>query len=148
MTPHDQSGHRDDGVSLFDPDGQGYDAGLFHIDVNPKLAPTPNSRPSRSAAEHRKVARRIALGEHPLGRPIYLHADAPRDLDYGESQHSTSTGPRCGSCVYRQQHGGYPKCLLPSRYGDRITYPRASGSETSDIAAWWPACTSWEGKAR
>lgn len=132
-------------MNLYDPDGLSYEAGLFAVEENPKTKPpSPGGRPSRTAAEHRKVARRIGNGTHPLGHPIYLHPEAPRDLDAAEAKTSESAGPRCGGCRFRRKHGGYPKCLLPTRVGDRETYPRVSGSETSDVAAWWPACTDWE----
>lgn len=135
-------------MDLFDSDGSAYESGLFAVEQNPKLAPPPpTSPPSRTAAEHRKVARRIGTGIHPLGEPIRLHPDAPRDLDAAEAKASTSAGPRCGGCVFRQKSGQWPKCYLPTKIGDRDVYPRLSGSETSDVAAWWPACTSWEAKA-
>jgi hypothetical protein len=129
-------------MDLFDGDGA---CGLFEVPQDPRLAtPPPKQQVSRTAANHRKVARRIGLGIHPLGEPIRLHPDAPRDLDYAEAKASDSTGPRCGGCAFRQRSGGYPKCFLPTKIGDRVIYPRISGSETSDIAAWWPACDSWK----
>lgn len=132
-------------MDLFDGDGAAYGSGLFEVDQDPKLVKLPPQRKeSRTAAEHRKVARRIATGFHPLGEPIRLHPNAPRELDAAEAKGSKATGPRCGGCVFRVKSGGYPKCLLPSRLGDRTTYPRVSGSETSDVAAWWPACTDWK----
>jgi hypothetical protein len=132
-------------MDLFDGDGAAYEGGLFEVEEDPRLvAPPPQRRDTRTAMEHRKVARRIGAGVHPLGHPIRLHPDAPRDLDSAEAKASDSTGPRCGGCRFRRKDRDYPKCWLPTTIGDRVTYPRISSSETSDVAAWWPACTSWE----
>jgi hypothetical protein len=130
-------------MALTDGDGLDYESALFDVDHDPRLVPVVKQKQSRTAAEHRKVARRIGAGVHPLGEPIRLHADAPRDLDWAEAKRSMSDGPRCGSCVFRVQ-ARWPKCHLPTRVGDRDTYPRDTGSDTSDIAAWWPACTSYK----
>lgn len=132
-------------MDLFDGDGAAYAGGLFEVDQDPKLViPPPQQKQSRTAAEHRKVARRIGTGIHPLGEPIHLHPEAPRDLDNAEAKASESSGPRCGTCRFRRKSGAWPKCHLPTKIGDREVYPRISGAESSDVAAWWPACTSWE----
>ncbi len=87
----------------------------------------------RGERRRRLIERRIAFGEHPLGRKIPLHPDAPRDR--------TSDGPRCGTCQHRtlyQHHSRtYPKC----DFGEGI---RRSGCESSDVRAWWPACHDYQ----
>lgn len=126
------------------------ECGLFDLPDGYEPPPPPEP-PSRTQQYHRRVARRIAQGYHPLGEPIRLHPDAPRELDSEEARRSDATGPRCGSCKYRQQidvgqagQRRVPKCMLPTMVGDRTTYPRETASETSDVAAWWPGCTDYE----
>lgn len=135
-------------MTTTDPQGFDYDTALFDVADSVRTVPEPKEPLSRTAQHHRKVARRIGSGVHPLGHPICLHPDAPRDLDHQESKRSTSDGPRCGSCKFRvlvEYHNrSWPKCHLPTVIGGRETYPRDTHSEASDIAAWWPACTSWE----
>lgn len=127
------------------------DDGLFGLpdDYEP---PKPKDKPTRTQQYHRRVAKRIGSGEHPLGGGLRLADGAPRDLDAAEAKRSTSKGPRCGSCRFRKLmsvgNQRVPKCRLPSRYGDGVRYLRDTASETSDIAAWWPACTDYEEKKR
>jgi hypothetical protein len=138
-------------MPVSDHDGFDYESALFEVD--PDLVRAELLKPagkSRTAQQHRKVARRIGAGIHALGEPIRLHPDAPKDLHYEEARRSDSTGPRCGSCVFRVLIGHHdkkwPKCHLPTVIGGRETFPRVSHSESSDVAAWWPACTSWKGQ--
>lgn len=135
-------------MTTVDPQGFDYDTALFDVPAGARTVPEPAEKLSRTAQQHRKGARRIGAGVHPLGHPIYLHPDAPRDLDYQESKRSTAAGPRCGTCRFRELLGhhnrAYPKCMLPTVIGGRTVFPRNTGCEASDIAAWWPACTSWE----
>lgn len=135
-------------MTTTDPQGFSYDTGLFDVPDSARTVPEPKAKLSRTAQQHRKVARRIGAGIHPLGEPIRLHPDAPRDLDYQEARRSTSAGPRCGSCRFRvpvEHHGRkWPKCQLPTLIGGRETFPRVTHSEISDIAAWWPACTDYK----
>ncbi|MDP7706829.1 hypothetical protein [Mycobacterium sp. TY815] len=130
-------------MTTTDPQGFDYDTGLFDVPDSARTVPEPKEKLSRTAQQHRKVARRIGAGIHPLGEPIRLHPDAPRDLDYQEAKRSTAGGPRCGSCRFREIQG-WPKCMLPTVIGGRTIFPRNTGSDASDVAAWWPACTNWE----
>lgn len=113
--------------------------GLFP--APPSLVPDapvkdPTSRGERARA---RIARRIATGTHPLGY-LPLHPQACRDpLD-------REAGPRCGGCIHRGHKFGYPKCQKPFTYGDITTYPRVTGSESSDLRAWWPACPDYVAK--
>lgn len=139
-------------MSVFDDCGSAYDGGLFDMGPDahqePVKAPAPPRRVQPTAAERRKVMARVAAGEHPLGGGIALHVDAPREMDYAEAQASDHRGPRCGSCIYRANSGGYPKCHVPLVVRGIVTYPRDTGSENSDVEAWWPGCTLWEGRVK
>jgi hypothetical protein len=138
-----------DQLGLFDEPGRTADA--------PPETLTPGERLRRAQAT------KIRNGLHPLsgdgrGRAIIrLHPDASRDPD-----DRAGPGPRCGDCRFREQvHGGarsYPKCTIgttvtPSPAGDPpgsaagvITKygPRVTHGETTDVRAWWPACTDHE----
>lgn len=118
------------------------DCGLFNLPEGWEPPPPPE-RLGRQAQYHRRVARRIGQGYHPLGEPLRLHPDAPRDLDSEEARRSDATGPRCGSCRFRERQGKWPKCVFPTTMGDRQLQLRNTGGESSDIAAWWPACTDY-----
>lgn len=82
------------------------------------------------------VAARISTGWHPLGRHSRLHPDAAHDT----TNHDGS-GLHCGTCRFREirryHDKSYPKCT----YGNGI---RISHSDTSDVRAWWPACTDYQ----
>lgn len=68
----------------------------------------------------------IARGFHPLAHLIpglLLHRDAHKERD--------GQGPRCGTCKHRTDNG-WNKC------GYYVT-----GSATSDLRLWWPACTRY-----
>lgn len=112
---------------------------LFEVPADAYTVPPEPEVLSRGERRARLVAKRIARGEHPLGR-IALHADAARARG--------GDGLTCGGCRFREllEHHNrtYPKCLLPVHYGDRVTYPRNTGCESSDIRAWWPACTDYQ----
>ncbi|MCT7369430.1 hypothetical protein [Mycolicibacterium llatzerense] len=113
--------------------------GLFDLPDSAYTIPPAPEVLSRGERRARLVATRIVRGEHPLGR-IRIHADAARERG-GE-------GLRCGGCRFREllEHHNktYPKCHLPLQIGDRTTYPRDTGCESSDIRSWWPACTDYQ----
>ncbi|KAB7761789.1 hypothetical protein [Mycolicibacterium mucogenicum] len=113
--------------------------GLFEVPADAYVVPPAPEVLTRGERRTRLVATRIARGEHPLGR-IQLHADAARERGAG--------GLICGTCRFRELMGGnqrsYPKCRLPVQVGDRVTFPRDTGCESSDIRAWWPACTDYQ----
>lgn len=115
--------------------------GLFDVPADAYLIPPPAEKLSRGQARRRLVYTRIATGEHPLGKGIRLHPDAARDIS------DNRDGLRCGMCRYRvltRHHDKtYPKCRFPVEFGGVPTYPRDTGSESSDIRAWWPACVDW-----
>jgi hypothetical protein len=97
---------------------------------------------------------------HPLAHVVpglRLHPRAPRV----PANDGHGTDPyRCGSCAYRRLVGGhardYPKCLYgytetpipeaeqrPNGPTLRISTPRVTRGEASDVRAWWPACPQW-----
>lgn len=98
----------------------------------------------------------IAVGRHPLTRGP-LHPLASRNRDATSPKDDPFT---CGSCYFRQLFGwhsrSYPKCAVPGPVRDYRRQPdgtwkwetvegapRASHSTTSDVRAWWPACTDY-----
>ena len=107
--------------------------GLFVVPDQAYLAPPSDEPLSRSERRHRLIATRIASSVHPLGKGIPLHADAARDRD--------GDGLRCGSCRWREalsrRGKTYPKCTIYNGI-------RATGCESSDVRAWWPACSDHE----
>lgn len=117
------------------------DPGLFDVPESAYLIPPEPEDLSRGERRKRLVAIRILSGLHPLGY-VGLHEQAAR-VRGGE-------GLTCGDCVFRDtrwHHGkSYPKCFLPTQVGDRTVYPRETGGESSDIRAWWPACTDFKPK--
>jgi hypothetical protein len=104
---------------------------------------------------------RILAGFHPLAyldptltlHPLTARVTAPDGRGADDY--------RCGSCLHRVHTGGnaksYAKCYrgrtvtpVPDRTQTRghgpthnITTPYATGSEQSDVRAWWPACIHW-----
>lgn len=112
--------------------------GLFEVPDDAYVLPPPKEELTRGQQRKRLVLTRISRGEHPLGR-IRLHTDAASGRE--------GDGLRCGTCRFRELVGGnqrsYPKCRLPLVVGGRETYPRDTGCESSDIAAWWPACADY-----
>lgn len=115
--------------------------GLFAVPADAYVVPPQPEVLTRGERRARLVATRIARGEHPLGR-IRLHADAARERG--------GDGLTCGGCQFRVLVGGnqrsYPKCHLPVQIGERTTYPRDTGCESSDIRVWWPACIDFQSK--
>jgi hypothetical protein len=113
---------------------------LFDIPAEAYVLPPPPENLSPGEKRQRRIAERIATGEHPLGYPVMLHDGASRDPG------NRDDGPRCGQCRFRvllQHHDRtYPKCWFPDL--ERYPHPRDSHSETSDIRAWWPACRQFE----
>lgn len=119
------------------------DPALFEVPDDAWVIPPPGGELTRAERRKRLIAGRIAAGVHPLGRPVLLHRDAIRDLE-GES------GPRCGSCLFRQQvrhhNRTYPKCWYPNI--EEYPHVRDTHSESSDIRAWWPACRDYRRQPR
>lgn len=119
------------------------DEALFDVPAEAYLVPPEPENLTRGEKRKRLVAKRIANGEHPLGRPVYLHPDASREGTFFDGQ-----GPRCGGCKFRVivEHNtrSYPKCWYPDV--DSYPHPRDSGCESSDIRRWWPACRQYEEK--
>ena len=118
--------------------------GLFEMD---RAAPQPSPEPiSRDRKRTLRQAALLARGRHPLqpvAGPLLLHADAAPADD------RDAPGMRCGGCKWRQlmNRGSakdYAKCMFPAPVtGARW---RATGSEASDVRAWWPACTDYQPK--
>lgn len=113
---------------------------LFEVPDDAYVIPPPKEELSRSERRHRLIATRIATGEHPLGKPVLLHAKASRDPNDRES------GLRCGTCVFRVLVGhhnrSYPKCWYPSV--EAYPHPRDTHSDASDVRKWWPACMGYQ----
>ncbi|SIL73534.1 Uncharacterised protein [Mycobacteroides abscessus subsp. abscessus] len=113
--------------------------GLFDIPDDAYLIPPAAETLTRGERRKRLVQTRIMRGEHPLGKSIRLHEDAARERG--------GDGLTCGDCEYRVVTGrGWPKCLMPLQVGERTVYPRETGSESSDVRAWWPACAGFKAK--
>lgn len=140
-----------------------------------RVAPSALDEPGITPGERlrRRQASQIANGYHPLAlatRGLRLHPDAPRLLDR-EAAAEAGDYPRCGTCAFRVLWGGhardFPKCEFgvvetpitdemrarwPLHYGRALPgaverhYPRVSHGQLTDVRAWWPACTDWEGK--
>jgi hypothetical protein len=154
------SDDRDDEFTLDEAWGQ--DGELFPAD-GMRVAPSPEEEGiTQGERLRRRQAARIAAGYHPLamgGSTQRLHPDADRALDKDAPQ----SGPTCGTCRFRETVGGharsFPKCLWgyvnrpmtdaelaarpASSSATRVVYygPRYANSESSDVRAWWPACT-------
>jgi hypothetical protein len=119
---------------------------LFETENLASLTPRAREKPEKLSADRRRTARQrelITRGHHPLA---YLgaarHPDT-RGLAY-ERTDPTGRDLTCGSCRFRRlQFGGardYPKCIVP---GDGSPMTRATSGASSDVRAWWPACTLW-----
>jgi hypothetical protein len=97
--------------------------------------PTPAAAPlSKGRRRTARVAAAVAAGVHPLALidpRVRMHPDADRAACPGDA-----TGHlRCGSCAHRQPNWhGFPKCDLGPD----------SNAVTTDVRAWWPACTRYE----
>lgn len=118
---------------------------LFPGYDNPEPAPAVSAGRRRTARQ----AAAVTAGRHPLtGQQLHPLASPNRDAQAPKDDPYT-----CGSCYFRgtvamTRHSTFPKCLLPDPTAgadapqDRI-YTRVSGSETSDVRAWWPACPDY-----
>lgn len=99
--------------------------------------PTPDMSATRRASARRRDA--IASGVHPLAlvagrgdRVITMHPSANRGATIDDPRGLPLT---CGTCVHRRSRDGWAKCQLG---------PQSRGTGT-DVRAWWPGCTSYEG---
>jgi hypothetical protein len=131
----------------------GGDLALFAVDEPPAVV----AEVEMLSADRRRTIRQteaIARREHPLslalGWTLKLHDDAPVDRD--------TSGPRCGSCVFRvldeYRNRTYPKCTADARPVTRrkfdgteyqaTEYPRVSNGAGTDVRAWWPACPDYQ----
>ncbi|WP_431728630.1 hypothetical protein [Verrucosispora sp. TAA-831] len=103
-----------------------------------QVLPAPAEKLSADRRRTQRQAAILAAGQHPLGlaigRHLPLHPDAPPADD------RQATGPRCGSCWYREVLGhhnqSYGKCTADD--GSRISH----GAGT-DVRRWWPACRDY-----
>lgn len=91
----------------------------------------------------------ITNGYHPLSlvaQGLKLHPDAGRDGAPG----SPAAGPTCGRCSFRLQihwrGATYAKCAFGAKpvYHPLNGAPRASHGATTDVRAWWPACSDFQ----
>jgi len=115
------------------------DDALFEIPAAPQRDPTAPLKPGE-----RLRSRQLALiqhGMHPLtlvraAGNVWLHPDAARSGEHD------APGPRCGTCRFRVMRG-FPKC--ERRDSDGVLR-RQSNAQSSDVAAWFPACREYEPK--
>jgi hypothetical protein len=130
---------------------QGEQGSLFDL---PPGTPDAPELDGLSAARRRTLRQRMMLerGLHPLSAvqtagKIQLH---PQAAPAGDRE---APGRRCGSCVFRRQVAwrdySQPKCWYglaqldaASMYLEQL--PRVAHSASSDVRAWWPACTEHE----
>lgn len=110
------------------------------------------ARPAPLSADARRTARQaatIAGGGHPLVliRPgIRVHPDAQGPA--ATKANADARPLRCGTCVFRDRVGGYPKCLwapgadgpVKPWEGSPVRFSRGAGS---DCRSWWPGCTDY-----
>lgn len=119
---------------------------LFDVPADAYVIPPEPEQLTRGERRKRLVAKRIAQGVHPLGY-VRPYPDAAK-FTPGTTDECIAEGLRCGDCVHRvlfsHHDHTYPKCHYPVTVGDRTTYPRETGCESSDIRAWWPACATFE----
>ena len=122
------------------------DPGLFDVPADAYLIPPAPEQLTRGEKRKRLVEKRIAQGTHPLGY-VALHPDAAK-FTPGTSDECVAEGLRCGDCRFRvrlsHHDKTYPKCHFPTQRGDKVTYDRDTGCESSDIRAWWPACRDFQ----
>lgn len=85
---------------------------------------------TRGEALRARQQARIDAGQHPLA---YLVAGGLPLLP----EPGRMTCGMCAHRVMRRLGGSYPKCDVGSR---------ATGGESSDVRAWWPACVDFEDK--
>lgn len=107
-----------------------FDAAEYLVLVpNEDDADAPTSRLRRM---RRRQLGLLVTGWHPVGwRPLHPRAGSALDRN--------GPGLRCGDCALRVLTGGharpYPKCDAPAA--------RRSRGPATDVAAWWPACSSF-----
>jgi hypothetical protein len=117
---------------------------LFDLDAyGIKPVPTPPAM-NRGERLRARQSAKIAAGEHPLSNV----GDKPSRVLLAPEGTGT-----CGTCAHKMRpahHGrAYPKCAAdafrdPAGTGFREVWPRAAHSESTDVRAWWPACTTYE----
>lgn len=122
----------------------------------------PRFEPGEKLSKDRRRVQRqleaIALAGHPLGL-IYTDVRAHPDANgITATVHNAQSRPiRCGTCVFREPTGyqgrSFPKCSwrpeddVPGPNGrHRTAPPRYSHGAGTDIRAWWPGCSDWQGK--
>lgn len=115
------------------------------------LFPYPGTGPPPLTQDQRRTERQavcITAGGHPLGLVLGPHAvhrhPATRDQLY--TRNDPARRPfTCGTCIHRQvvtwRAGAYPKCWVPIDGRDDT---RATHGASTDVRAWWPACTLHE----
>jgi len=116
------------------------DDALFPIEAAPQRDPTAPLKPGERLRSRQLGL--IALGMHPLtlvrtAGNVWLHPDASRTGEHD------APGPHCASCRFRVSVG-FPKCDYPGVAG--AVRRRQSQSQSSDVAAWFPACREYEAK--
>jgi hypothetical protein len=145
---------------------RGYELPAPQLQFITPVAVPPHVEPEQSPGQRRRARHlaRIEAGQHPLSialGPLPLHPEAARDG--GRDGDGT---PRCGSCRFREPLNGgsrtFPKCTygarvvrrerwapasrtspVPQSY-DEVVRPRVSHGEGTDVAAWWPACITYQ----
>lgn len=121
---------------------------LFRLpgDVEEQPRPGPVERLSADQARTLRQKTAISRGQHPL---TYLgavrHPDTLSEVyARGDARGRPLT---CGTCRFRELHGAgnrtVAKCIWPP---GTMAAPRFTSSASSDVRAWWPACTGHEAK--
>lgn len=124
------------------------------------LAPTPAAEPEpKLSADRRRTLRQaeaIAKGSHPLALVFgsVVFPRHPMTKGHSYSAEDVKGDPyTCGSCRWRQvlsyHRRGYPKCLkypasISAEQYERMKPIWASHAASTDVRAWWPACTDYE----
>lgn len=109
-----------------------------------RMEPTALDALAELSPDRRRTIRQadaITRGVHPLGLVfprVRMHPDADRAVARSDARGLPLT---CGTCVFRKLlHSGdraYPKCTRKPAF--------QTHSAATDIRAWWPACTAYEG---
>lgn len=136
-----------------------------------RVAPDPNEpKLTYGERQRRRQAALIANGYHPLAGPLRNRLRLHPDTDRAQRREDPQSGPTCGTCAFRVLLGGhakpYPKCVFgtfttPITDEQRRTFPlllgrtpagavhthqpRVTASDATDVRAWWPACTDYQG---
>lgn len=121
---------------------------LFYLPAGADEQPRPGPVEQLSADQARTLRQNTAIGQgrHPLA---YFGADRHPDTLTEVYARGDAAGRAltCGTCRFRTliQAGprNFPKCTWPP---ESTAFPRWSGSASSDVRAWWPACTGYEAK--